>query len=115
MNRALTIVVDFDDTLVSFSDEQGFYPLPGAAEAMHDLRERGHKIIVYSCRFAIANKKGRLREETRFVTQLLTDFGIEFDELHIEDKPVADFYIDDRAVTFSGDWQEVKSIICRRS
>ncbi len=109
----LTIVVDFDETLISYNEETGFYPLPGAAEAMRDIRLMGHKIVIYTCRFALAKKEGKLREEIRFVTQILMNFGIEFDELHLEDKPIADYYIDDRAIAFSGDWEEAKSKILR--
>ncbi len=104
--RSLTIVVDLDDTLIQYSESEGLSPIPGAAQALKELRSQGHRIVIYTCRFYIARTKGKLKEESLFVMQLLNDFGIEFDELHLEDKPIADYYIDDRAIQFKGNWQE---------
>jgi beta-phosphoglucomutase-like phosphatase (HAD superfamily) len=99
------VCVDFDHTLVELDT-----PLPGAKEAMQSLKDKGYGIIIHSC-----NNKG-------WIEKVLRANDIPFDYIWDasvdKGKPVADAYIDDRAVGFAGDWkatvEEVVNIEKRR-
>lgn len=79
----------FDHTLV-----HGDKPIEGAKAAMSALHEKGHKIMIYTCN----NKE--------WAEKVLRNNDIWFDYIWPGEKPVADVYIDDRAIRFTGDWQE---------
>lgn len=99
MSRPKTIMVDMDGVLCS---EESFHnrplarPMDGAKEALAQLRAAGHTVIVYTARGW---------GEYRITKHWLDTHGFEYDGLHMG-KPVADVWIDDRAVRF-GDWATV--------
>ena len=66
-------------------------PLPGAREAIAALKAAGHTVVVYTARGWA---------EFRTTKKWLEDHGIEHDGLHMG-KPIADVWIDDRAVRFT--------------
>lgn len=108
------ICVDMDDTLVQkqpLSEEMDGEdqqlqdtPVEGAVEAMNQLVEEGHRLTVFTARFAAmpASEKQRLAEE---IQETLQEFG--FPEMEVWTgtfKPAADIFIDNNAVTFDNDW-----------
>ncbi len=101
-----TVAVDFDNTLVAEDSEGNIEPVVGAREAMLALSELGHKIIIHTCRTTEALEANRLHEEVAFIEEVLTNFGIPFDQIFVGPKLIADAYIDDRAIEFRGDWPE---------
>ncbi len=71
--------------------------LPGAQDALKQLRELGHKVIIWSC-----NNPGWIEKQLR-------EAGIAVDHIWVEKgKPLADLYIDDRARAFpyNSSWLE---------
>lgn len=95
----MTLLIDLDGVVCS--EEQTFErslakPIPGAREALLALREHGHTLVIYSA---------RSWSEFRMTKKWLEDHGIPFDSLLLG-KPVADLFIDDRAVHFT-EWSEV--------
>lgn len=86
------VAVDFDYTLV-----KGDALIPGAKEAMQQLRDKGFSIIIFSC-----NRK-------KWIEKVLNIHDVPYDYIYdsSEDvgKPACDFYIDDRAIGFKGDWK----------
>lgn len=98
MSKAKTIMVDLDGVLCteeSFHDRPLAAPIAGAAEALRRLRAAGHVVVIYTARGW---------GEYRVTERWLKDHGFEFDGLHMG-KPIADVWIDDRAVHFT-DWAE---------
>ena len=99
MSRPKTIMVDLDGVLCT--EERTFErplaePIAGALEAVRQLRAAGHTVIVYTA---------RNWPEYRVTKKWLDDHGFEYDGLHMG-KPVADVWIDDRAIRFT-DWKRV--------
>jgi phosphoglycolate phosphatase-like HAD superfamily hydrolase len=103
MTRPKTIMVDLDGTICT--EERTFErPLatliPGAREALERLRAAGHTIIVYT---------GRGWPEYRVTKQWIDDHRIPYDGIHMG-KPIADVWIDDRALRFTN-WADMLSAL----
>ncbi|MFW5953619.1 MAG: hypothetical protein ACOCSJ_05590 [Candidatus Natronoplasma sp.] len=112
------IAIDFDGTLFEYdgwknSNHYG-EPIDGAKEIVEKLRDKGFKIMIFTTR---GNEK--------VVKEALEEYDIPYDyinenphtppEAEISDvKPPANYYIDDRAIAFKGDWKEVMEEIDRR-
>lgn len=103
------IAIDLDDTLVQkFPDpmtgEESSQPTEGAVESMNQLVQEGHRLTVFTSRFAPMpdSEKQRLKEQ---IEQELAGFG--FPPMEVwsgTHKPMADIYIGDEAITFDQDW-----------
>jgi len=77
--------------------------IPGTKDAIHQLRQKA-RVVVFSGR--CASPEGR-----KAIQSWLDHHGIEVDEV-CEHKPLADMYIDDRAIPFTGNWDEaIESIM----
>lgn len=110
------IAIDLDGCISSYKEgwqgENVFGDIiPGCKEKIHLLKSKGHKIIIYTSRLA-----------TKELEKYLTDNGIWFDALNENPwheykqpgdkrKVIADIYIDDRAITFKGNWDEIPKLV----
>lgn len=94
--------IDFDHTIHNPEDrERGFKmgkPFAGAKEALTRLGELGAKIVIHTC---------RATDTAEHVAAWLDYFEIPYDEITAL-KPMADVYVDDRAVPFLGDWADTE-------
>jgi hypothetical protein len=92
--RLRNIAVDFDYTLV-----RGDKPIPGAKEAMQSLKDNGYVIYIHSC------------NNRQWIERILNTHEIPYDYIwdsaHDIGKPICDWYVDDRAIGFRGDWKAV--------
>ena len=111
----ITIAVDFDGTLFHEDSEGSLHPVPGAVEAMEELSRRNYRVVIHSCRTGIASEQGRLANEIQFIDRALRKFHIPFDEIYTGPKMVADLYVDDRAIPFTGNWEQTTIEIQSRS
>lgn len=99
MSRPKTIMVDLDGVLCTeevFLERPLAQPIAGAREALQKLRAAGYIVVIYTARGW---------GEYRVAKQWLDDHGFEYDGLQMG-KPVADVWIDDRAIRFT-DWDGV--------
>lgn len=111
----MTIAIDFDGTIAMsrFPHINGM--MPGAKQAIKDLREHGHYIIIWTCRTD--------KDLVDAVNWMLAE-GIEFDRVNDEapdniaqfggrkfGKINADIYIDDRNLGGFPGWKEVLKIL----
>lgn len=107
----MTIAVDFDGVIHRYA--QGWnggeiYDLPvnGVKEALQKLKEAGHKIYIFSVRTnTIFHKKDKLDQE-KLIKAWMLKYEIPYDKIWTFGKPMADVFIDDRAIAFKGNWDE---------
>ena len=100
----LVAALDVDGVLASWSEGwQGIYhfgpPIPGAVQFTQEL-SRNMKIIIHTCR---CNRSLGMGNRPEMLGQIVTNWlqmnGFAFDEVWTNPgKPVADVYIDDRAI-----------------
>ena len=107
----MTIAIDFDGVIHSYSRGwQGgeIYdpPVEGTREALTELRAKGWKIYIFSTRTnKIYHKNDNPPQEERMKTYL-EEHGIPYDKIWSFGKPMADIYLDDRALNFRGKWDD---------
>lgn len=103
------IAVDLDGTILQYDSWRGPTvfgdPLQGAKWALEKFKEMGATIVIYTC-----------RKRVDLVDQHLRKHEIPFDHINFsprnkkskmsEAKIGADIYIDDRNVSFRGEWHE---------
>jgi hypothetical protein len=105
------ICVDLDGTLLNempdlMNPEAPAQKVPteGAVETMMQLQAEGHRLTVFTARFAPMpdSEKDRLRQQ---IEQELAMNGFPPMEVWTgTHKPAADFFVDDKAVTYDNDW-----------
>jgi len=105
------ICVDFDGVIAELPVDINSFGsmIPGAPEAISELKALGYRIIIHTTRPSHREHKERL-------VAFLQRHGIPFDEINANsqceweaEKPMADLYIDDRALRFEGDWTQTLS------
>ncbi len=104
-----TIVVDFDGTICDFAFPDMGKPKKGVRESLEKLQKKGYKIVIHSVR---TNKCWEGHEQSNGDTQekaiediqdYMKENEIPYDYIYTPDKPLAMYYIDDRAVWFNDD------------
>jgi len=115
-NHIKTIAIDFDGVLFHHEEWNGHEhygaPIAGAKESLEKLRKMGFKIMIWTT-----------KAQHDIIADALNKHNIPFDYINSNpnqppeinpSKPVADYYVDDRAVHFSGNWQSTLNEILRR-
>jgi len=100
----LRICFDLDNTLVTYpsiiNDYSTVKPIHKNIQLLNNLKNDGHEIIIYTAR-RMATHKGNIGKVIKDIANVtintLEKFDIHYDEL-IFGKPIADIYIDDRAI-----------------
>lgn len=101
---------DLDGTLCHIKKEGEEYinvePIEGAVETLQRLKKDGHYIIIMTARNMLTynNNLGKIiANQSPVVIEWLNKHNIPYDEIHFG-KPVADFYVDDKAFKLE-DWE----------
>jgi len=91
--------IDLDNTIAH--TEPPHYelqdPMPGARDALNELTKRGWKIIIHT---------SRPWDQYETIESWLDDQGIPFRRI-VCGKLLAKYFVDDRNLEFSGNWDEV--------
>ncbi len=93
-----TYAIDYDNTLRGSDGE----PLPDAVRAMQALYREGETVIIFTARPEIMHAE---------IDEWLRTHKMPFKRV-TNVKPQADIYIDDRAVRYTGNWNETIAL-CR--
>jgi capsule biosynthesis phosphatase len=104
IKNKLRICFDLDNTLLTYPAIAGDYstvkPIYNNISLLKKLKSDGHEIIIYTAR-RMKTHHGNIGKVIRDIAGITIDtlerFNIEYDEL-IFGKPIADIYIDDRAI-----------------
>lgn len=111
-----TVVVDFDGTIAR--DDVEFpaigCPFPDVAKALTELRLNGYRIVINTCRLnGVSQQEGKFLKRLVDLVLWLEQYGIPYDDLAMpwDGKPFGDFYVDDKAVRFNGNWNKVVDFI----
>jgi len=104
--RQFTVCVDFDGVIAEYDGFKGAdvfgAPIEGAKEALQKMKKEGWLVIIFTTR--LPDKKFK---------EYLSIWGIPYDYINKnpeqypntnKGKPAANVYIDDRAITFEGNW-----------
>jgi hypothetical protein len=112
------LALDFDGTLFPFKSDTGHMngpksPYPGAVSFAQTAKELGFTIVIFTSRLSPTwwEAEGwdfdKAREKQyAYVAGLLNKFKIPYDLITSEKIP-ATWYVDDRALSFEGDWQTI--------
>lgn len=102
------IAVELEGTLVNTIDDGignvTVMPVDGSIEAMNQLSMEGHRLTVFTSKFAPmpSDRRQQLKEQ---IEQELVAYGFPIMEVWTgTTKPAADIFIGDNNVTFDGDW-----------
>lgn len=97
--------VDFDDVIAhntGYPDFTPLEPLKGTQEALSLLHDRGWKIKIYTA---------RPWSDHRMIERYLKQHNIYFDDV-VCGKMLVKWMIDDRNISFNGDWTEaIKKVV----
>jgi capsule biosynthesis phosphatase len=103
-HKPLRVCFDLDNTLVTLPTVPGDYstvkPIDKMISLLKHLKKLGHTIIIYTARRMTTHKHnvGKVVRDIGLITfQTLEKYNIEYDEI-IFGKPIADIYIDDKAL-----------------
>ena len=117
----MRICLDIDGTICEVRGKADDYaavrPLPQAAERIRSLRAAGHYVILATARHMQtcgSNVGMVVARQAQTLIGWLARHGIEYDELWFG-KPHADLYVDDKALPFSGNWDEISHDLLQRS
>lgn len=107
-----TICFDLDGVICNQteSDYDNASPNKDAISLINDLYEHGNIVIIYTARFMERNGSDVIKthkEGYDYTVKQLKSWGVKFHEL-IMGKPRYDLVIDDKAVFFKEDWNEIK-------
>jgi len=117
MSKGKVAAIDFDGVIHQYSNgwQKGIIydeVVPGAKEGVTALKDAGYHIMIYTTRTNPQFRKKGEPEQYDQLVQYLEKHQIPYDRIYVgSGKPMADVYLDDRAIPFTGNWeQSVKDV-----
>lgn len=110
--KGKVLAIDFDAVLHSYSDgwRDGTpydKPVEGAKEALTELINLGYHVLIYSTRTNHDLVESDDVDRVKDITDYLNKHSIPYSEIYTGNgKPKFTVTVDDRALTFKGDWNE---------
>lgn len=103
-------LIDFDGTIAPWGHLFDFpAPFDGIAEFTHRLKEKGHRIGIFTSRLSpkwLESANQNEKDHVDYITEYARRYGIEFDFITSEKVPAL-AYFDDKAVEFRGNWMDM--------
>lgn len=112
-----TVCIDLDGVLAEYTKWQGSDHfgdvIPAGVELCRMLKEAGCTVIIFTCRMNAQGVNSDFIAIRKAISNWLHLNNIEFDHiaLHVEGKPFANAYVDDRAVEFDNNSNEVDNML----
>lgn len=115
------IIIDFDGTICGDEFPDCGPPEPEVKEALLELSAMGFEILIHSCSTGtiwqeVEDKNNRLHHWERIVN-FMTLHDLYYDGIWMSptgNKPFADFYVDNKGVSYKGSWPDVVNEIRSR-
>lgn len=113
MSRPYKVCVDLDRTLLRYDKNMApsnafGEPFPGAVAAMKAMRDKGYEVYIYTCR----TNPRVCPDLVAFLEALrihLDKWDIPYTAIYVEaGKPIADAYIDDKAVNCCPEFDDLR-------
>jgi hypothetical protein len=83
-------------------------PKPGAVDALTELVRLGWRVSIFSARFGDENLDDAVVATwAKEIAEHLTRQNVPFTDIWVGRKPRCDFFVDDKAIKFDGDWGSV--------
>lgn len=109
-----TICVDFDGVIAQYDGFKGNDifgdPIDGVQSAMEVLKKKGFTIIIFTTRTASSKLKKYLNDN--HITYDYINENPDQPKGSNSGKPIADIYLDDRAICFKGNLSEMVVVRC---
>lgn len=107
--KKLKIAIDFDGVIHEYSkgwNGGAIYdnPVAGTKEALEKLKSEGHYLMIFSTRNNFIFRKKDEPDQKIVMEEWMKKHEIPYDKIWTAGKPMADIYIDDRAISFKGNW-----------
>jgi hypothetical protein len=101
----MILAIDFDGTIHDNKNplpgRRMGLPIPGAKEALQHFLEQGHRIVIFS---VWGNNPKPIEDWMQF-------YQIPYHEITNIKPPSLDFLIDDKAIKFKNNWEEIIHIL----
>jgi hypothetical protein len=109
--KKMKIAIDFDGVIHEYSKgwnggEIYDPPVVGAKEALEALKAKGHTLYLFTTRTNTMFRKKDEPDQKIMIEAWMKKHEIPFDKIWTFGKPMADLFIDDRALSFKGDWND---------
>ena len=101
------IVIDFDGTIADDVFPEMGNPRPGVIEALNKLKKEGFEIIIHSCRTGSYFKDLLFDDQFELIKEYMHYYKMPFDSIWVPDKPIALAYVDDKAIKYKDNWDEI--------
>lgn len=104
-------IIDFDGTLCKFMFPDVGLIEPNVKIALEILQKADWIIEIHSCRTATYwNQENEREIHIQLIKDFMKNHRLPYNEIIVSrtmDKPIADVYIDDRAIRYDNNWLEI--------